>query len=612
MDINVQDSPKSPGSAKTAQGDGGEESETTARSGFADLLYVVQQSYQPRRLVACAVAISLVEIASTLGSPLLTKNIVDEISGASGTAPSLGMGSPVFYLLMVLLVGGVAGGMSSYLLAKAGILVSSGLKAALAVKILRHPVSYFDERESGEYVSRISNDVGAISKLITNDLHGLIVGSILFVGSVAVLLFLDLRLTLVIFGVISAGFLVMAPSVIKLARVTRDINDSSARLSAALVRLFGDVRLVKAYTAEEHETRHTESLIADLNRANLRSSAIRSTLTPVTSLSLSIAIVSILVYGGARVSDGTLAYGTLTAFILYIFNIVGPMLQLSVFFAGLQASKGASVRLREILVAPSEGDMPPSRHPAVLGKGPGSLAFNKLAFRYGATRRAALAIDDLVLPEGESTAIVGASGAGKTSILSLIERYYEPQNGSICWGGVDIGRFPLDEWRGALGYVAQNARLLSGTIRENIEYGSTIGAGETRLRQAAAAADCIEFIEELADGFDSQVGEGGIRLSGGQRQRIAIARIFMRDPLLLLLDEPTSNLDAESEHAVLGAIRTLMIGRTTLLITHRLSALKDADNIAILEAGKVIGFGKRSDILGDAEYFGRIRECLST
>jgi ATP-binding cassette subfamily B protein AbcA/BmrA len=234
------------------------------------------------------------------------------------------------------------------------------------------------------------------------------------------------------------------------------------------------------------------------------------------------------------------------------------------------------------------------------------LVFTDVGLRYGSSPRDALAIAELVLPAGESTAIVGPSGAGKTSILSLIERYYDPSRGQISWGGADIARFPLREWRRSIGYVAQSAPLLSGTIRENMEYGLGARCDDATLRRAAEAAHCLAFVDSLTDGFDSQVGEAGVRLSGGQRQRIAIARVFLRDPLLLLLDEPTSSLDAESEDAVLGAIRKLMAGRTTVVVTHRLSALKDVENIAILEGGSVTGFGKRDDILSNTEYFRRI------
>lgn len=586
---------------------------TASRGGRSDLRIVLEQVAHPTRLVALALVISVAEVAATLISPLLTKAIVDNLTSAGGTWHDA-VTANVVYLLLVLTGGGVAGGVSSYLLAKAGLQVTSGLKISLVRTILRQPIPSLDARESGDYVSRISNDVGVIAKLMTSDLHGLILGLLLLVGSLTVLCFLDVRLTLVICGVIVAAFVIMAPSVVRLAKVTKEINDSTARLSSSLVNLFREARLIKAYTAEEQESAKATDTIGGLYRSNLRYSRLRSVLTPVTSLSLSLAIVIILVYGGSRVGTGTLKFGTLTAFILYIFNIVGPMLQLSVFLSGFQSAKGSAVRLREILEAPEEVTTDASAAMSVPppGSTARSLTFRDVEFRYEPRGRAMLSLHALTIPAGQSTAIVGPSGAGKTSLLGLLERFYDPDRGAVLWGDTDIRDYPLRSWRRALGYVPQNAPLLSGTIRANIEYGCEADGGEDRMRAAAEAADCLGFIDDLPDGFDTHVGEAGIRLSGGQRQRIAIARAFIRDPRLLLLDEATSSLDGASEEAVLRALRRLMVGRTTLVVTHRLSALADVDNIAILEAGRLIEIGPREDILTGSEYFRRVQQAVAS
>jgi ATP-binding cassette subfamily B protein AbcA/BmrA len=591
---------------------GGGGAAAAARSKLSDLRFVIGQVAQPTRLVTLAVAISIGEMAATLLSPLLTKSIVDEMSGADGQWHGSGFSAKVVYLLLALVAGGVAAGISSFLLSKAGLQVTSRLKATLVARILRHPVSEFDARETGDYVSRISNDVGVIAKLITGDLHGLILGCLLLVGSLTVLCFLDLQLTMVIFGVIVAAFLAMAPGVIRLARITKDINDSTALLSSSLVGVLREARLIKAYTAEDQESRRSEETIEELYRSNLKSSRIRSVLAPITSVFLSAAIVAILVYGGARVGAGTLRFGTLTAFILYIFNIVGPMLQLSMFLSGFQSAKGSAVRLREILETRDESaaEARPDAPCDLLDLGPQSLTFSDVLFRYEPEGRTRLVLDEFVIPAGESTAIVGPSGSGKTSLLGLIERFYEPESGAIRWGGTNIRAYPLSAWRQAIGYVPQNAPLLSGSIRSNIEYGTMDRIGDERLRDAAAAADCLAFIEDLPAGFDSEVGEAGVRLSGGQRQRIAIARAFLRDPRLLLLDEATSNLDGTSEEAVLRALRRLMVGRTTIVVTHRLTALADVDNIAIIEGGRLIEMGRRSEILDGSAYFRKMRHAV--
>jgi ATP-binding cassette subfamily B protein AbcA/BmrA len=582
-----------------------------SRGRHSDLRIVLNQAAHPKRLVALALLISVGEVAATLISPLLTKAIVDNLTGAGGVWHSA-VSTNVLYLFLALAAGGIAGGVSAYFLAKAGLQVTSSLKISLVRRILRQPIPCFDARESGDYVSRISNDVGVIAKLITSDLHGLILGVLLLVGSLTVLCFLDVQLTLVICGVILAAFVIMAPSVMRLAKVMKEINDSTAGLSSSLVNLFREARLIKAYTAEEQESAKAADTIGGLYRSNLRYARIRSILTPVTSLSLSLAIVVILVYGGSRVGTGTLQLGTLTAFILYIFNIVGPMLQLSVFLSGYQSAKGSAVRLREILETPEEGaaDAPETLSTRLPGSAPQTLTFHGVEFRYEPRGRAMLSLDAFTIPAGQSTAIVGPSGAGKTSLLGLLERYYHPDSGAILWGDTDIRDYPLRAWRRALGYVPQNAPLLSGSIRDNIGYGCESEAGEERILAAAEAADCLGFITDLPEGLDTQVGEAGIRLSGGQRQRIAIARAFMRDPRLLLLDEATSSLDGVSEEAVLRALRRLMVGRTTLVVTHRMSALADVDNIAVLEAGRLIEIGPRADILAGSEYFRRVLDAV--
>ena len=578
---------------------------------FRQLLQVIRQAHPPRRLIMIAMVISLVEVAGTLMFPLLTKNLIDGLSRAT-VAPAAMIANPQVHLLLLLLVAGaVAGAVSSFLLAKAGLTISAGLKSHLAKALFRQRVDYFDAHQSGEHVSRITSDAGMISNLLTKDFQGFIVGVMLLAGSAIVLAVLDLALALVIFGIIAIAFALMAPIFVRMAGITKSINDGNARLSATLARTFGEIRLVKAYTAEAVEQARSERGIWDLFRSNLRAAKVQAALSPIISLALTSGMLAIFTYGGARVELGTLTIGTLTAFILYIFNIVAPLIHLSAFFSSLNAAKGASQRIHEILMQPAESKESRGAVASAAAAIPqADLSFRNVTLTYPGASEPSLRVENLVIPHGTSTAVIGPSGSGKTSLISLIERFYEPTDGAIFWGDTDIRDIPLDAWRASLGYVAQTAPLMAGTIRENIEYGQP-PADEVSLVRAAEAANCMDFVSCLDGGLDTEVGEGGVKLSGGQRQRIAIARIFMRDPKLLLLDEATSNLDLEGEDAVLGALRRLMVGRTTLVVTHRLTTLSGVDYIAIVEGGRVMEFGARDDVIETSPYYRRVSEFLT-
>ena len=598
-----------PGAAEGLQTGIGATKGTERPPRMRELMSVVRKARPPGKLIALAIAISTVDIAATLMFPLMTKSIIDGLSQSSATPAAIFADPRVHLLLLMLLTGAAAAAISSYLLANAGLIISANLKSHLTRTLLGQRVDYFDAHQAGEHVSRVTSDAGTISKLLTKDLQGLLFGTVLLVGSAVVLALLDAPLAIVIFGIIIVAFAAMAPVVVRMAKITRSINDGNARLSATLARTFSEIRLVKAYTAESAEQERSERSIREVYGANLRAARVQAALTPITSLALTFGMLAIFTYGGARVELGTLSIGTLTAFILYIFNIVAPLIQLSVFFSSLNSAKGASQRIEEILAQPLE--LKDGRAPTrCVRLEPSALSFRGVELTYAGAGHPSLCVDGLTIPAGCSTAVIGPSGSGKTTLVSMIERFYEPTKGAIYWGNTDIRDLPLPAWRGAIGYVAQNAPMMAGTIRENILYGHD-GANEEDLARAAEAANCMSFISRLEGRFDADVGEAGIKLSGGQRQRIAIARVFLRDPKLLLLDEATSNLDVEGEDAVLSALRRLMANRTTLLITHRLSTLSTVDYIAIVEQGALVDFGPREQVLNGSAYYARVSELLA-
>ncbi|GAB5352372.1 ABC transporter ATP-binding protein [Qipengyuania sp. 483] len=565
----------------------------------ATLRTVLAASAPRKGLIAVGIAIALVDVAATLAFPLVAKQLVDSMGDETFSLPGL-MSSPTSQALFALLVlGAIASGISAYLLSKAGMLIAQRLKGQLFATILRRPVGYFDRTESGELVSRFANDTRNISGLVTKNLAGVFEGGLVLSGSAVLLFMLDVPLTLMIFGVILGSFAIMAPVLIKTAKFTERINDQNARLGSMLTRVFGEIRLVKAFNAEPVEAQRTERKLAEIFRDNLRIGKIEALISPMNGLALTLAMLIIFGYGGMRVALGTLSIGTLTAFILYIFNIVGPIIQFSMIFTQYQAALGSSAVLADMLDAqagePDECDEAPEDAAASLPAiGPANaIAFQNVRFAYAANDEAEAGasegewvfyFDDIAIPLGKRTAIIGPSGGGKSTLFAMIQRFYAPQTGRVLYRGRDIAGFDLAQWRGIIGVVPQGSNLLSGTVLDNIVYGDPDPC-PVRAWEAAKAAHCDDFLAG-PDDLLREVGESGVLLSGGQKQRVAIARMFYRDPQILLLDEATSALDAGNEDRVLTALESLMAGRTTIAITHRVSSLERFDNVIVVEQGQ--------------------------
>jgi ATP-binding cassette subfamily B protein AbcA/BmrA len=543
-----------------------------------------------------AVLAALGSVAGSLWFPIQTKHLIDQFNGG-------GIDLRQVALVAAVLTGGAAAGaLSAYMLARVGYQVVAALRVALVEKLLRLPVASFDSESSGERVSRVVRDCEAISELITKQTINLVTGVLLLGGSVVVLLLLDVPLTLTLLGSVVAAFVVMIPIAFLLDGLSRRTQDRVARMSGILTHIFQEIRLVKAFTAEAHERRRSVEEIEDLKRLGLKTARISVVLEPLMGLAMTLAIIIILVYGAARVAAGEISIGTLTAFILYIFNVVNPLGQLTNFTAELQKAKGASVRIAGIFAEAEEAStpQPASRKPG------GVLEFRNVSFAYGGRDRIVLNGIDLRFEPGTTTALVGASGSGKTTVLSLIERFYEPSEGEILYHGRPIGDYPLPEWRGGIGYVAQSAPVMPGTVRENIVYGLSGTFSDADVRSAAERAGALDFIDHMPQGLDTVLIEQGNNLSGGQRQRIAIARMFLRDPDILILDEATSNLDSETEHQVKLALEKLMQDRTNIIVAHRLSTVMHADRICFLDNGRISGTGNHAELIASHPYYARL------
>lgn len=547
-------------------------------------------------LLALACCASVVAVAGTLYFPVLTKQFVDSLE-------TPGVQTGFIIRLAALLIGSaMAGALAAYLVARVGHAMVATLRMALIDKMLGLPVAAFDRESSGAQVSRVVADCESISELVTRQMINLLSGVLLLAGSMAVLLLLDVQFTLTLLGCVAGAFAVVLPVAFLLNGLSRGVQDETARLGGLLTQVLCEIRLVKAFTAERRESDRSARHVEGIRRLGLRVAGINVALEPLMGLAASVAVTVILVQGSARVRGGEISIGTLTAFILYIFNVATPLMQLTQSAAAWQKAKGASSRIAALMLALPEERVVGSvaiAHQA-------ALEFDNVSFAYPGRAAGVLHNLHLCFASGSTTALVGASGNGKTSILSLIERFYAPGEGAILYGGCDIAGFSLASWRSRIGYVAQNASIMPGSVRDNITYGLPGAVSDAQVRQAADRAGALGFIEAMPECFDTMLTEQGNNLSGGQRQRIAIARMFLRNPDILILDEATSNLDSETEHHVRLALEALMQGRTNIVVAHRLSTVMHADRIYFIEEGRISGSGNHDELVASHRNYARL------
>jgi ATP-binding cassette subfamily B protein AbcA/BmrA len=538
---------------------------------------------------------SLLSVAGTLGVPVLTRRLIDELTSGAHDHAS------ILLLAAVMFGSAAASALTSYVLSRVGYDVIAGLRVALIDKLLKLPVASFDHDSTGERVSRVLNDCQAISELATRQVINLLRGVLVLAGSIVVLLLLDVRLTVTMFGCLVLAFGVAIPVSTLLEDLARRTQDRTAQLGGILTHVLSEIRLVKAFTAEARELERSRLEVQDIRRLGIKAEKISAVLAPLISLSVTAAILVILIYGTSRVSSGSISIGTLTAFILYIFNIAVPLIQLTTFLETLHKAKGASTRIASLLECDEE---------ATAGKAVENLhrvlELRNVSFSYPGRDSKVLRGINLVLRPGTTTALVGASGSGKTTILSLIERFYAPTDGAILYDGRPVCDFSLPEWRKRIGYVAQSAPIMPGTVRDNIVYGLTGDYTDDSVRMAAEKAGALAFIEQMPQELDTLLSEQGGNLSGGQRQRIAIARMFLRNPDILILDEATSSLDSETEHRVKLALESLMQGRTNIIVAHRLATVMHSDCIYFLDGGRISGCGTHEELLRSHPHYAQL------
>ncbi|WP_078433575.1 ABC transporter ATP-binding protein [Metabacillus halosaccharovorans] len=556
---------------------------------------LIKNSKPPVKIFCVAAILSLLETGAGLIVPLFTKSLVDQLSQSTLEL------SVIFLLLFAFILQTVSSGLSYYFMTYIGESIVASIRKRLWKHVLHSPIPYFDQHESGDTMSRITQDTNTIKTLITQHLITFISGLITIIGSIIILLIIDWKMTLIMLIAVPISITIIMPLGQKMYKVSKLTQDEMAGFSANLGRVLSDIRLVKAFHAEKTEQAKGDERIDHLFKYGLKETRILAVISPLMSFTMMVVLVLLIGYGGVRVASGALSAGSLVAIIIYVFQIVVPFSQMAGFFTAFQKAMGGAERIQLILSLDKET----SEDNLVVQNPSQDIHFKDVSFSYK-QGGSILKQMTLSIPTGKTTAFVGPSGSGKTTLFALLERFYVPNTGEILLGDTNIKQFNLKSWRSQFSYVSQESPLMSGTIRDNIMYGMERNVSEKEIEAAAELANALEFISRLPQGFDTEVGERGIKLSGGQRQRIAIARALIRDPKILLLDEATSNLDSASELLVQKALQHLMKGRTTLVIAHRLSTVVDADQIVVLDGGNITGIGTHQQLVKHHELYQKL------
>ncbi|CAN5174122.1 ABC transporter ATP-binding protein [soil metagenome] len=540
-----------------------------------------------RRTLALVAALTVVGSVLALASPLLTREVLDGVREGRPT------GGAVLLLLASVVGGALVGGFERYLLQRTAEGVVLGARTGLAAHLLRLPVAEHDARRSGDLLSRVGADTTQLHAAVTSGLFQLASGAVIVSGAVVAMALLDpalLSVTLLSVGV-AIGLVV---SVSRRVRLLSTLAQSRVGdMTAAVERSLGAVRTIRASSAEERETAAVAGSARAAYDAGLRAARLSAMVSPASSLAVQGSFLLVLALGGARVARGDLTVADLVAFVLYLFLLVLPLAQALQAWTTLQAGLGALQRVEEVRAVPAEDAGGPE--PVALDPAAPLLELRDVDFGY-ARGAPVLSGISFAIPRGTRTALVGPSGAGKSTVLALVERFYDVTAGSLLVGGTDVRALPRTQLRGLLGYVEQEAPALAGSLRDNLLLAAP-GATEVELQAVVDAVNLRELVDRAPDGLDSEVGDGGVLLSGGERQRLAIARSLLAAPPLLLLDEPTSNLDSRNEAALRAAVDAVARDRTLLVVAHRLSTVVDADQIVVLEGGRVVAVGRHDELL---------------
>jgi ATP-binding cassette subfamily C protein len=533
--------------------------------------------------------------ATGLVLPLVARGLITDLSHDRP------IGRALIGMAALVVTNAAVGALGSYVLRRTAESVVLGARRALSSYLLRLRIPAVDRSEPGDLMARITSDTTLLREVTTDSLVGIGTGGLTLVATVVMMGLVDVVLLGVTLGVILCAGTVLGVIVPRINRASKQAQDAVGVMGASLERILGALRTVKASGAEHREEQTVHAAAEESWRQSVRAAKWSAAAGNTAGLAMQIAFITVLAVGGARVATGAIDVGTLVAFLLYVFYLMSPIQQVVGAITQYQTGAAALARIQEALRLPAEPDARPAPLPAP-GSAPAALAFDDVRFRYA---------DDLpyvhhgvtfAVPARGMTAFVGPSGAGKTTVFSLIERFYDPEAGVITVDGRPLEEWDLPRLRSAIGYVEQDAPVLSGSLRENLLLGNP-EADDADVTRVLKTTRLDGLVARLPRGLDTLVGHRGTRLSGGERQRVAIARALLRHPRLLLLDEATSQLDAVNEAALRDTVADVARTTTVLVVAHRLSTVTMADRIVVMDAGRVRAVGTHRELVaGDPLY----------
>ncbi|MGW5136856.1 ABC transporter ATP-binding protein [Streptomyces sp. NPDC004135] len=542
-----------------------------------------------RRALVVGAVLSLVTGATGLLLPLVARGLIDDLAHDRAITGAL------LAMSGLVVANAAVGALGSYVLQRTAESVVLGARRALSSYLLRLRIPAVDRSEPGDLMARITSDTTLLRAVTTDSLVGLGTGGLTLAATVVMMGLVDAVLLGVTLAVILCAGVVLGVIVPRINKASRQAQDAVGVMGASLERILGALRTVKASGAEHREEITLHEAAQESWRQSVRAAKWSAAAGNTAGLAMQIAFITVLAVGGARVATGAVDVGTLVAFLLYVFYLMSPIQQVVGAVTQYQTGAAALTRIQEALSLPAEPAAAPAPLPSP-GTEPAAVAFDDVCFRYA---------DDLphvhhgvtfAVPAQGMTAFVGPSGAGKTTVFSLIERFYEPDSGVITLDGRDLADWELPRLRAAIGYVEQDAPVLSGSLRDNLLLGQP-DADEDALARVLKTTRLDGLVARLPDGLDTLVGHRGTKLSGGERQRVAIARALLRRPRLLLLDEATSQLDAVNEAALRDTVADVARTTTVLVVAHRLSTVTMADRIVVMDAGRVRAVGTHRELV---------------
>ncbi len=546
-----------------------------------------------RKLLFLSIFLLVFASLAGLYAPWVTKDIVNLLETEEGIQKLFTIGIRYFYIIIILFViQAVLGYFQIIIISKVGEGFVRDIRSYLFAHLIDLPVDFFDRNRAGDLSSRASNDISTIQEMFTNGSHTIVMSMINIFGSAFIMFYISVKLSLVTLVLIPLLILMVMIFGKRVRRFSKGLYEMIGKMSSKVQEAASQIRIVKAFSQESKENSEFSDIADSSYNFAMKRAYTLAIFSSLNQIFIWGSIIAVFVFGFILVKGDFISSGELVSFILYSFKILIPLVSLAFFFASIQRTIAAGIRIIEILDTPVEKIRYVNKLKPESLKG--TLIFDRVSFAYNGSD--VIKDLDLIAEEREFIGIVGTSGAGKSTIASLILGFYPARSGRICIDGYDYNDLDLYHIRRFISYVPQEPQLFGGTLLENIKYGCP-GATMPEIEDAVKKARIYDFIKNLPNGYNTEVGERGVKLSGGERQRIAIARAFLKDPKILIMDEATSHLDLETERDLRTASYELLKGRTTIMIAHRLSTTRDADRIVVLADGKKVEEGNHAELM---------------